>query len=425
MTPRETTIPAQTRWCDRRLPNGLRVILSVDNSTPTVAVAVGYHVGGKNDPDGCSGFAHLFEHLMFKGTERTAAETIDHLTEDVGGFNNAYTTADHTVYYEVVPSNYLELLLWIEADRLAGLKIDEANFTTEREVVIGEYDHRILADPYGLVGELIERQMFAGHPYAQGVIGDPESLRRASLDDIARFHATYYRPDNAVLVVVGDFDIEQTTEWIDRYFAPLAQPMQVLPRIALPPPLPQPVERIVHRGAAVPLAALNLAYRVPPAGDAMGPAIDLIEYILGVGKSSRLSRALVFDRHLAAQYACAADLREQAGLFQLRAILHNEASLVEAEQVIAAELGRLCDSLVSESELTRAHRQLASHLVRDHETANDRALVIVSDTMLRGDPQASQHDLARYEAITAEEIRHVAQHLFAAEPGVLEYRRLT
>jgi hypothetical protein len=215
---------APIRYVDRTLDNGLRAILVPDPRVPSVAINVAYRVGGKDDPPGRSGFAHLFEHLMFKGTSRTVAETMDRLTEDVGGYNNAFTSEDITNYYEVVPSNHLERLLWAEADRLASLTVNQANFVTERDVVIGEYDQRILAEPYGMLDELVNREAYAVHPYRRGVIGSPAELNAASLDDVVAFHATYYRPDNALLVVAGDLDVDQTLRWIERWFGPIPTP---------------------------------------------------------------------------------------------------------------------------------------------------------------------------------------------------------
>jgi zinc protease len=230
------TVPP-LRFTERTLPNGLRALLVVDHSTPTVAISVGYHVGGKDDPPGHSGFAHLFEHLMFKGTANLPPESMDRLTEDVGGSNNAFTAYDATIYYEVVPSNYLETLIWAEADRLAALNVDEANFRTERDVVIGEYGQSVLAEPYGMLDVLIDAQSYTTHPYRRGVIGTPEELNTASLEDVRRFHATYYRPDNGVLSIAGDFDPGQANAWIDRYFGRVLKPAGPIPRVtAVEPP---------------------------------------------------------------------------------------------------------------------------------------------------------------------------------------------
>lgn len=416
------TVFENADWSDRTLPNGFRAVLLADPTSPTVAVTVGYHVGGKDDPSGRSGFAHLFEHLMFKGTENTPAETLDRLTEDIGGFNNAYTTADLTVYYEVVPANYLELMLWAEADRLASLIVDQGNFATERDVVIGEYDQRILAEPYGMLDELVERQVFSGHAYANGVIGDPESLRSATLEDVLAFHKTYYRPDNAVLVVVGDLDVVATNAWIDKYFGLIPQPAHAIPRVQQPTGAVVGSERLTHRASNVPLPAFNYAYRIPAVHDDDAAIIDIVECILGLGKSSRLHKALIHDAQLASQAFTDADMREHAGLFQIRAVLHDDDKLAAAEAIVQAEVHRICTELVDINELRRAQNQLASILVRRSETANDRALAIVNDTLLRNDPRAVEEDARRYMQATVEDVRRVAARIFSDAPLVLEYR---
>src|SRR5687768_2710624 len=181
------SLSAQTRmpqlvFKDRTLPNGLRVLSAADRSSPTVAIQVWYHVGSKDDPQSRSGFAHLFEHIMFKSTKNMKSEMMDRLTEDVGGFNNAFTNDDVTVYFEVVPSNYLETLLWAEADRLSGLTVDEPNFKSERSVVQEEFRQSYLAPPYGMLDYLIEQQSFTKHPYKRPTIGSIEDLDAASLE---------------------------------------------------------------------------------------------------------------------------------------------------------------------------------------------------------------------------------------------------
>ncbi|MBV8751106.1 MAG: insulinase family protein, partial [Candidatus Eremiobacteraeota bacterium] len=284
---------APLRYVDRTLDNGLRVVLVPDRRVPSVAINVAYRVGGKDDPPGRSGFAHLFEHLMFKGTSRTAPETIDRLTEDVGGYNNAFTSDDITNYYEVVPSNHLERLLWAEADRLASLTVNAQNFATERDVVIGEYDQRVLAEPYGMLDELVNREAYAVHPYRCGVIGRPDELNAASLDDVVAFHATYYRPDNAVLVVAGDLDVDATLAAVERWFGPVGTPSGAIPRVTVVEP-PQTAPRTyTYRAANVPLPAVEEAYHIPEAVHPDAAALDVLETLLGYGRSSRLYTTLV------------------------------------------------------------------------------------------------------------------------------------
>ena len=198
---------APLQYKSRTLPNGLRVFALPDKSTANVAVHVWYDVGSKDDPVGRSGFAHLFEHIMFKATRNMPSETFDRLTEDVGGLNNASTNDDFTNYYEVVPANHLERVLWAEAERMGSLVIDQDTFNSERDVVKEEYRQRILASPYGrLFGLYVSQTSFMVHPYGRPGIGSIEDLDAATIDDVKAFHAAYYRPDNAVLVVSGNFD---------------------------------------------------------------------------------------------------------------------------------------------------------------------------------------------------------------------------
>ena len=215
---------------ERKLGNGLTVLSVESHASPTVSIQVWYHVGGADDPEGKSGFAHLFEHMMFKGSKYMKSEQFDRLTEDVGGENNAFTSEDVTAYQAVVPSNHLETLLWAEAERLLNLRVDEANFRSERAVVQEEYRQRILASPYGRFFEEMRTKPYLRHPYRRGVIGSIENLDAAAVADVVAFHASYYRPDNATLIVTGDFDPRQLDAWVDKYFAPIPRPATPLPR---------------------------------------------------------------------------------------------------------------------------------------------------------------------------------------------------
>jgi zinc protease len=413
---------APIRYVDRTLANGLRAILVPDRRVPSVAINVAYRVGGKDDPPGRSGFAHLFEHLMFKGTARTAPETIDRLTEDVGGYNNAFTSEDITNYYEVVPSNHLERLLWAEADRLAALEVNAENFATERDVVIGEYDQRILAEPYGMLDELVNREAYVLHPYKRGVIGDPAQLNAAALEDVVAFHTTFYRPDNAVLVVAGDLDVDRTMEWIERYFGSIPRPAGTVPRVSIVEP-PQTAERTyTYRAANVPLPAVEEAYHIPAAAHPDAAALDVLETLLGAGRSSRLYTSLVYGKQLASSAYASADLREHAGLFGVRVTCAAGVALADARAALTVELDRVRDDLPGELELERVKTQIASALVRSRQTHSGVALALVRSTTERGDPEAFNGDLARYLAVSAEDVRRVARtYLRAENRTVIEY----
>jgi zinc protease len=409
------TAVAPIEFTDRVLANGLRVLLVEDHRVPSVAINVGYRVGGKDDPPGRSGFAHLFEHLMFKGTKNTRPETIDRLTEDIGGVNNAFTADDITNYYEVVPSNYLETLLWAEADRLGSLAVTEEHFHTERDVVIGEYDQRILAEPYGMLDELVNREAYTVHPYRRGVIGDPENLRAATLADVVAFHETYYRPDNAVLVVVGDFDPAVANAWIDRYFGRIPKPEIAIPRVTLEEP-PQLAERVyTYRAANVPLPAVEYAFHIPPSRHPDFAALDVLESVLGMGKSSRLYQSLVYRQRVATGAYASADLREHAGLFALRAIATSETTVATLRDALDAEIARLHDTLVTDAELDRVRTQIASSFVRGRQSYNSIAVAIVRSAVERDDPHAINDDLDRYRAVTAADLQRVARRYLTRE----------
>src|SRR5260221_6171310 len=210
---------------ERTLANGLKVFSSLDRTTPNVTVQVWYGVGSKDDPQGRSGFAHLFENMMFKATRDLPPESFDRLTEDVGGQNNAFTEDDTTAYYEVIPANHLQRLIWAESERMGSLVVDEANFKSERSVVEEELRQRVLADPYGrFLRLLIPSNSYAVHPYKRPGIGSIADLDAASLDDVRAFHATYYRPDDAALIVIGNFDEAELNRWVDQYFGAIKTP---------------------------------------------------------------------------------------------------------------------------------------------------------------------------------------------------------
>src|SRR5215218_6784321 len=295
----QTRMP-QLKFTDRTLANGMRVLSAPDPSSPTVAIQVWYHVGSKDDPTSRSGFAHLFEHIMFKSTKNMKSEMMDRLTEDVGGFNNAFTADDVTVYFEVVPSNYLETLIWAEADRLSGLNVDDPNFKSERDVVKEEFRQGVLAPPYGRFEYLLQEKSFSEHPYKRPGIGSIEDLDAASLKDVQEFHTTYYRPDNATLVVVGDFDPKQLDAWVDKYFAPIPKPNRPLPRVKTKEPERQSEARFTEYGSND-LPAVGLTYLTPRQADADSDALRVADAILSAGEPSRLYNSLIYTQQLAAE----------------------------------------------------------------------------------------------------------------------------
>lgn len=407
----QTKIP-QIKFRERTLPNGLRVLSVVDKSSPTVAINVWYHVGSKDDPDQRSGFAHLFEHIMFKSTKNMKAEMMDRLTEDVGGNNNAFTEDDVTVYYEIVPSNYLETLLWAEAERLSGLNVDDENFKSERDVVKEEYRQSILAPPYGKFFYMMQQKSFAAHPYKRPTIGSIEDLDAATLENVQKFHATYYRPDNAILLVVGDFDPKQLDAWVDKYFGPIQKPDLPLPRVQTKEAERTGEKRFTEYGANVPLPGVGITYLIPSEKSEDAPALTMTDIILSQGRSSRLYQSLVYQQQVAQSANANADLKEDAGLFELTAIVANGKKPEDAEAALRAEVKKLQDAPVSDAELEKAKNQIITSQLRQRETNNGKASALGQAAVLLGDPNRVNTDLEKLQAVTAADVQRVAKKYF-------------
>lgn len=407
----QVTMP-RLSYRDRTLPNGLRVLTAEDHSSPTVAIQVWYKVGSKDDPEGRSGFAHLFEHMLFKGTWNMKDEMMDRLTEDVGGFNNASTSDDFTNYYEVVPSNYLETLLWAEADRMGSLNVDDKNFKSERDVVKEEFRSRVLAPPYGRFFYAIEKYSFAAHPYRRPGIGSIEELDAATLEDIRSFHSTFYRPDNATLVVVGDFDQKQLDTWVDKYFGRVAKPDRPLPRVTIKEPERVAEKRINESAPNVPLPAIALTYLAPAVKADDAYALRVAESILSSGESSRLYQSLVYQQQIAQEAFAQADLREDLGLFVLGAILASEKKPEEAERSLLAELKRIQDAPVTAAELEKAKNQLITNELRGRETSDGKAFALARAAVLLGDATRVNTGMEKLQAVTATDVQRVMKKYF-------------
>jgi zinc protease len=409
------------KFRERTLANGMRVLSAVDSSSPTVAIQVWYHVGSKDDPERRSGFAHLFEHIMFKATRNMKSEMMDRLTEDIGGFNNAFTNPDVTVYFEVVPSNYLETLLWAEADRLSGLTVDQPNFTSERSVVQEEFRQGVLAPPYGMLEYLIEQQSFIVHPYKRSTIGSIEDLDAASLENVRSFHATYYRPDNVTLVVVGDFDPKQFDTWVDKYMGVVPKPSIPLPRVTVKEPERTAERRMTHYAPNVPLPAIAFTYITPPGRSPDAEPLSVAATILAQGESSRLYRSLVYEQQVAQSADATPDLREDAGLFYFNVVLATGKKPEDGERALLAEIKKLQDAPVTAAELDKAKNQLVTTELRQRETSNGKALALGSAAVLLGDPNRVNTDLAKLQAVTAADVQRVMKKYFTDSNRLIIY----
>jgi zinc protease len=404
-------------FTERTLANGLRVYAIRDTSSPNVSVQMWYDVGSKDDPRGRSGFAHLFEHLMFKATRNMAPEQMDRLTEDVGGFNNASTWDDFTNYYETVPANHLRRLLWAEAERMGSLVVDQANFLSEREVVKEEL-RTGLARPYGkLFGHYVPTASYAVHPYARPGIGSIEELDASTLDDVRAFHATYYRPDNAILVVSGNFNPAELNRWVDDDFAAIRRPAGAIPRVTIAEPPRTAPRAITVTEPNTPLPAVVLTYLLPPARSADSDALDVLEAVLSSGDNSRLKHALVRTR-IATDADVSSEQKQSTGLFSVYAILAGGRSVAEAETALRREVARMAREPVSAAELAEAKNELLTAALEERETVDGRAEALARGVLLEQDPHAADKRLAGIARVTARDIQRVATAYLADRTSV-------
>ncbi len=404
------------------LPNGLEVYSVEDHSSPTVAVQVWYHVGSKDDPDKRSGFAHLFEHMMFKGNDHLTPDTFENLTENIGGENNAYTAADVTVYHEVVPSNYLNPILWAEAERMSALALNEANFKSERDVVKEEYRQRILANPYGEFFLDSIKNSYAVHPYKRPGIGSIEELDASKLPEVRAFHSTFYRPDNATLIVVGDFQPNELHDWVAKYFGAIKKPSEKIPRVTAKEPPRKEDKTIVKYSPKVPLPAIAVTYLAPSLRDKDAPALALADEILSGGDSSRLYQSLVYEQQIAQQASFSADLNQDLGLLTARMILASGKTPAEAEKALSAQLDKFLQEGVTAEELAKAKNRFLTGKLMERETNNGKASALGEAAVVYGDPDRVNTDLAKLQAVTADEVKEAMnRYLTNKKKVVIEY----
>ena len=399
----EQTLDLEHYWLD----NGLEVILVRDTSAPTVAVDTWYRVGGANDPASKSGFAHLFEHMMFEGSPHIANNEMDQLLERVGGSSNAYTSSDVTGYYQTVPSHQLPLALWIEADRMGGLDVTQENLDNQRAIVIEELQLRYDNSPYGQAVRALLTVPFSYTPYQRHTGGSIEDVNNATLEDLINFHRTYYVPNNATLVVAGDIDVDTTRSLIEELFEPI-------PRGDDPPALPEfvPVDQeeaefITIEDPLINLPALLVAYEIPPLVSDDYPALDLLSRVLSVGDSSRLAKRLV-DTGMALQADAWIIDNRGPGIFAFILIANVGVDLADLEAASYEELQTIIEEGVPQEELDKVIAGIRSRGILGLETALGLAESVQSANYYFDDPQAVFSGINRYESVTSEDIQRVA-----------------
>jgi zinc protease len=340
----------------------------------------------------------------------------------VGGEYNAFTADDVTVFHETVPSNNLERLLWAEAERLRSLTVDVRNFTLEREVVKEEYRQRVLAEPYGEFGEFIQKKSFIEHPYKRPTIGNIEELDASNLEEVRAFHTTFYRPDNAVLVVVGDFDPAQLQKWVDEYFGSIPKPDAPIPRVTTKEPPRNSPKPITEYDPKVPLPALAVTYLGPSITAADAAPLRVAEEVLSGGESSRLYRKLVYETQLAQSAEFSADLRADLGLLTYEVILASGVPVDKAKTVLFSEINKISTQPISDEELTIARNQLLVGKLSERETFEGKASALGQAAAIYGDPNRANTDLGDLQAVTPAQVQAAAQKYFAVPNQlVIEY----
>jgi len=412
--------PPKLEYETATLPNGLRVILSEDHSTPIVHVAVWYHVGSRDERPGRTGFAHLFEHMMFKGSKNVQPDSHTSIIASIGGRSNAYTQEDATVFWETLPSQYLPLALWLEADRMATLRVDREAFEREREVVKEERRLRVDNQPYGRLNEILFDHAFTTHPYKHPTIGSMKDLESASLQDVRDFHDTYYVPENAVVTVVGDFDTAQAMQLVRQYFGRVPKAARPVPR-----DIPKEPEQTQERRATIqedwPLPAVVIAYHVVYDGHPDSYPLHLADKILFDGESARMTRDLVYDKRLAVAAFGNANILEDPNLFYAVSIVQAGQSLQTVEREMLAQFDSLKTDDVSAHELERAKNQFMRDYIIGRETDEQKAIHLAHAAVIHNDIRTADSEIDIFLTLQTSDIQRVARTYFTEKNRTVLY----
>lgn len=402
------------------LPNGLHVILHKDNTTPIVAVTISYHVGSKNEDPQRTGFTHFFEHLMFEGSENIARGDFDKIAMNAGAALNANTGFDRTFYYLLLPSNQLELGLWMESERMLHLRIDSVGVETQRSVVKEErkqsYDNR----PYGTLMEKIFSNAYTQHPYRWMPIGSAESINNATMEEFLEFHSIYYVPNNAILSIAGDIDYDKTKALIDKYFIEIPKGTKPIKRPdIIEPAMNAEVRDTVYDNIQLPLVAQ--AYHIPAMGTEDSYAIDMLTTLLSDGESSRLNKSIV-DNQQKAMFVGASPLSlEHPGLFLVYGIVNMGVKPEELESSINKEIERVKTEDLSDREFEKLRNQIEVSFVTRNSTMAGIAESLSDYHMYMKDANLINTELQRYMKVTKADIKRVANQYLTDKNRVVLY----
>jgi zinc protease len=406
--------PPRLDYTTTMLSNGMRVVFLEDHSTPIVHVEMWYHVGSKNERPGRTGFAHLFEHLMFKGSKNVEPEAHTSMIASVGGQANAFTTEDETTFWETFPSQYLPLSLWLEADRMATLRIDKDTFANERDVVKEERRMRVDNQPYGRLNEIIYDQAFTVHPYKHATIGSMADLEAASVDDVRDFYKTFYVPANATLVIVGDFETTSALTLVNNYLGRVPKSGRVVPR-DIPQEPPQTKEKRVTLQEPWPLPAVVVAYHVTKDGNPDSYPLHIAAKVLSDGQTSRIYKKLVYETQMAVAAFGNANLIEDPNLFYAVAIVAPGHTPEEVSTTLIAELDKLKAERITAHELQRAKNQFARDYIMGRESDQQKAGQLSHAVVIHNDVKTADAEFDIFQNMTAAEVQRVANTYFRPE----------
>jgi zinc protease len=391
------------------LPNGLTVILSQDRATPTVAVNVWYHVGSKNEAPGRTGFAHLFEHVMFTGSGHVPYGLHDKLTEGVGGTNNGTTSNDRTTYYETIPSNYLESALWIEADRMGFLldTLDLTKLNAQRDIVKNERRQTLDNQPYGRAGELLSQATYpSSHPYSWDVIGSMADLSAASEEDVKSFFRLYYAPNNAFLSIVGDFDPAQAKSWVAKYFDGVPRGRAITRPAVNPVKLTEEKRLVFEDHVQVP----RLYVQWPSVGEKSDDqyALDVLGAILTGPRTARLTKVLVFEQQAAANVSASQGSNEDVGEFLMVITPRPGHSLTDLEAAADSVIEMMKAEGPTAEEIQKAVAGEELAFIRGLESNLNKAMTLSEGAGFHGDPAFFKTEYQKSLAVTAADVKRVA-----------------
>jgi zinc protease len=395
------------KFTDVKLKNGLRVIISEDHTAPTVSVAVNYNVGSADEKARRTGFAHLFEHMMFKGSENVGPGEHPALIFSNGGTMNGTTNNDRTLYFETLPANQLELALFLEGDRMHSLDINKANLDNQRNAVQEERRLRVDNQPYGQTFEKTGEQAYDNPAYKHSVIGSMEDLNAASVDDVATFFKTYYAPNNAVLSIVGDVDTKKTMALIEKYFGVIArQPDPKRPDLTEPPHTAE--RRSTIDDPLARLARVDIAFIIPPAGSPDSSALDVLSDVLSSGRSARFNQVVVREKQLATNAGAFAPDSRGPGLFQVTATVAPGKSPGDVEAALYDEIEKVKAGPIADWEIEKAHNSARRNQAGAATSTLSRAIQLGEYALFYNDPNLINTRTSKVLKVTAADVQRVA-----------------